>query len=203
MAARRACSAAASWTSSLRFSARSAASLLRTALSAASPPCAQTDRVVANTTTTLVNTVRLVLRILCFCFHDFVTRNNLCTATQRCRHAAIFGFREFDCPRYRGFRDAAAADDVLDVKPRVTVRKLFAPLAAHFDAIIGHLLPLLSQNRNHVDTGAASQGEQHQLHRRSCARAFGICLDRLSVSGWREAGAEIILRKMDRGFVVV
>src|SRR5205085_10382931 len=89
---------------------------------------------------------------------------------------------------------------MLDVEARIAARKLFSSFAAHFDAIIGYLLPLLFQNGNYIDSGAASQRYQQQLHRRSGEAPLRVSFDRLCVPGWRYADKNFITRELDDCF---
>src|SRR5437588_9654191 len=91
---------------------------------------------------------------------------------------------------------------MLDAKARIAARKLFSSFAAHFDAIVGDPLPLLFQNGNYIDSSAASQRYQQQLHRRSGAVPLRIGLDRLCVPGWRDADKQFIARKLDDCFAL-
>src|SRR5207248_6952647 len=101
----------------------------------------------------------------------------------QCRgDAAILLIRKLDRAFERFLGNVPAPNDVLHEEARVCTRMFFATLAAHFDAVIGNLLPLLAQNRNDIDAGASSQSEQQQLHWSCRTMAMGICLNCLSRS---------------------
>src|SRR5438132_3484827 len=90
---------------------------------------------------------------------------------------------------------------MLDVEARIAARELCSPLAAHFDAIVRDRLSFLLQNGNYIDSGAASQRYQQQFHRRRGEVPLRVSLDRLCVSGWRDANEKFIARKLDGCFV--
>src|SRR5205085_9612595 len=113
---------------------------------------------------------------------NFITRNYLGRSAQGRRNAAILLIRQLDRALDSLLRNGATTNDVLHEETCEGPRMFFATLAAHFDAVIRNLLPLLAQNRNDIDAGAASQSEQQQLHRRSRAVPLGICLNCLGVS---------------------
>src|SRR2546427_9416050 len=89
---------------------------------------------------------------------------------------------------------------MLGVEASIAARKLFSSLAAHFDVIVGDLLSLLFQNGNYIDSGAASQRNQQQLHRRSGEVPLRISFDRLCVPGWRDADKKFSARELDDCF---
>src|SRR2546425_6317983 len=91
---------------------------------------------------------------------------------------------------------------MLDVEARIAARKLLSSFAAHFDAIVSDHLPLLFQNGNYIDSGAASQRNQQQLHRRGGEVPLRIGFDRLRVPRWRDADKKFIARELDDCFAL-
>src|SRR6266567_8225750 len=89
------------------------------------------------------------------------------------------------------------------VKARVTARKIFAAIPMHFDAIVGDVLPLLSQNRDHINTSTSTQGKQEQFHWSGSAAPVRVGFNGLRVARRRDTHEEIVAREMDCGLAFV
>src|SRR5437764_13196138 len=84
-----------------------------------------------------------LLRIL----DNLIARHYLDAGPQRRRYAAILRLRKFDGGSDGPLGDVVAADYVAHLHARVCARVLFAPLASNLDAVGGHALALLLQDR--------------------------------------------------------
>src|SRR5581483_3224352 len=148
------CSAAVMPTWNLPSLARSDRSLIRTAFSDASVavcavvwcgrPIAKAQH--AAKIRNLDHCIRITF------FDNFIARYNLSGSAQRRRDAAIFLIGEFDGLRDCLFGQPLTAHDMLNKQASVCARMLVAPFATHFDAVIGHQLPLLFHVRDDTAT---------------------------------------------------
>src|SRR5215831_1527883 len=145
------------------FASRSARSLVRTESSEASDTFCGREAGASNRVAQTASKMGVNFSI-CLgrgaVFNNFITRYYFSGAAESGCDTAILLVRKFNGPGDRRLRNGMTGDDVLHVKLRKGARKLFTPVAVYFDAITGHLLPLLFQDRNHVHAGAATE-RQH------------------------------------------
>jgi hypothetical protein len=86
---------------------------------------------------------------------------------------------------------------VAHLDAREGARVLVAARAPHLDAVAGHALALLLQNRDDIDGRASAQRDEQQLHRRGRAGARRVGVEHLRVPARRGGDEEIVARVQD------